>query len=129
MRLPAPRAPFIPTSAGLSAGVATSLAPPAVPRRLQGVVPTTCAPARYARLAQTQRLHLGQHAILLFLLFLIALLSASKLRKDIVSGLVFVPVCLLLFVALAPLWVRSHVVVQQRRDKRIWLRRPHRGTA
>jgi hypothetical protein len=86
-------------------------------------------PAGYAHLAQTQRLHLGQHALLVVGIALVALFPSPQPRQHIVAGLVLGPVRLLLVVTLASGGVGPHVVVEQRRHKGVGLRGPHRGSA
>jgi hypothetical protein len=110
---------MVPTPPRLSARVATPLAPPAVSRRLQGIV----AAAWYADLAQAQRLHVVQHALVV----VVAVLPPPQLRQHTISGLVFRPVCLLLLIALSSCRIGLDIVVEQRGHEGIGLRASDRG--
>jgi hypothetical protein len=88
--------------------------------RLQGAIAS-----RYAHLAQTQRLHLTQHALLV----LIGLLPPPQLRQHTVSLLVLRPVCLFLLVTLASCGVSLDIVVEERSDEGVGLCGADRGAA
>jgi hypothetical protein len=81
------------------------------------------ATAWYAHFAQTQLLHLLQHA----LISLVARVSPPQLRQHIVARPELLPVRLLLFRALASFGVRFQEYVEERRDGRVGLRGADRG--
>jgi hypothetical protein len=79
----------------------------------------------YAHLAQTQLLHLFQHA----LVSLVARIPPPELRQHIVARPELLPVRLLIFRALASFGVRLQEYVEERGDGRIGLCGADRGAA
>lgn len=77
-----------------------------------------------ADLPQAQLLHLLQHPPL----FLIVLCTPPpQLRHNNVPISELLPVHLLLFIRLSPVRIRLYEHIQQRRNRRIGLRRPNRS--